>query len=163
MLLVHEVMQQEFTSFRPDMPLALAAQNFVADHRQTRNATHRQRLYPVLDEQLRLHGVVTRRDMLDAALAGGPGDETVGDIMVRAVVAHPDETLRAVANRMADQHVSRLPVVDRDDPSRIRGLVTLVDLLAGRRKDIHEERHAERIFRVRLRPAQWTASPAELP
>ena len=68
-----------------------------------------------------------------------------------------------IANRMADQQVSRLPVVDRDDPGRIRGLVTLVDLLAGRRKDIHEERHAERIFRVRLRPAQWTASPAELP
>ena len=163
MLLVHEVMEHEFTSFRPDMPLALAAQSFVADHRQTRNATHRQRLYPVLDEQLRLHGVVTRRDMLDAALGGVSDDETVGDIMVRAVVAHPDETLRAVANRMADQHVSRLPVVDRHDPTRIRGLVTLVDLLAGRRKDIHEERHAERVFRVRLRPAQWTTEPARLP
>ena len=81
----------------------------------------------------------------------------------RLIAAEPDETLRAVANRMADRHVSRLPVVDRDDPTRIRGLVTLVDLLAGRRKDIHEERHAERIFRVRLRPAQWTAEPAKLP
>jgi H+/Cl- antiporter ClcA/CBS domain-containing protein len=161
MLLVHEVMEREFTSFRPDMPLALAARTFVADHRQTRNAAHRQRLYPVLDDELRLHGVVTRRDMLDAALGDASSDEMVGDIMVRAVVAHPDETLHAVANRMADLHVSRLPVVDRDDPTRIRGLVSLVDLLAGRRKDIQEERHAERIFRVRLRPAQWSTEQAQ--
>jgi len=153
-LLVHEVMEQEFTSFAPSTPLAVAAESFVADHRQTRNATHRQRLYPVLDENLRLHGVVTRRDMLDAALGGAGADETVGDIMVRAIVAYPDETLRAVANRMADLHVSRLPVVDRDDPARIRGLVTLVDLLAGRRKDVHEERHSERILRLRVRSAR---------
>jgi len=154
MLLVHEVMQQEFTSFRPDMPLATAAATFVADHRQTRNAQHRQRLYPVLDGRLRLHGVVTRRDMLDAALAGVDPAKTVRDITVSAVVAYPDETLRAVANRMAEQRFSRFPVVDRADPTRIRGIVTLVDLLAGRRKDLREERHAERVFRVRVRPAQ---------
>ena len=153
MLLVHEVMEEEFTSFSPSVPLASAAATFVADHRQTRNAQHRQRLYPVLDADLRLHGVVTRRDMLDAALGHVGAGEKVRDIMVDAIVAYPDETLRAVANRMADKKVSRLPVVDREDPTRIRGLVTLVDLLAGRRKDLQEERHAERIFRVRVRSA----------
>ena len=152
-LLVHEVMEEEFTSFRPDMSLAAAAAAFVDPRRQVRNAQHRQRLYPVLDENLRLHGVVTRRDMLDAALSGTEPDRLVKDIMVTATVAHPDETLRAVANRMAEAQVSRLPVVDRDDTTRIRGLVTLVDLLAGRRKDLYEERHAERIFRVRVRSA----------
>jgi H+/Cl- antiporter ClcA/CBS domain-containing protein len=150
-LLVHEVMQEEFTSFRPDMQLARAARAFVDHNRQVRNAQHRQRLYPVLDENLRLHGVVTRRDMLDAALVGVGPDRLVRDIMVSATVAYPDATLRAAANRMAEAQVSRLPVVDRDDPTRIRGLVTLVDLLAGRRKDLYEERHAERIFRVRVR------------
>jgi CBS domain containing-hemolysin-like protein len=91
--------------------------------------------------------------MLDAALVGVEPERLVRDIMVPATVAYPDETLRAVANRMAEAQVSRLPVVDRDDPTRIRGLVTLVDLLAGRRKDLYEERHAERIFRVRVRSA----------
>jgi len=152
-LLVHEVMEEEFTSFRPDMSLADASATFIVEHRQTRNAQHRQRLYPVLDGELRLHGVVTRRDMLDAALGHLGDHHQVRDIMIDAIVAYPDETLRAVANRMADKHVSRLPVVDREDPTRIRGLVTLVDLLAGRRKDLQEERHAERIFRVRVRSA----------
>jgi chloride channel protein, CIC family len=159
MLLVHEVMEHEFTSFRPDMRLPEAAATFIADHRQTRNAQHRQRLYPVLDDRLRLQGVVTRRDMLDAALGGVNPGSTVRDITVPAIVAFPDETLRAVANRMAEHRVSRLPVVDRADQTRIRGLVTLVDLLAGRRKDLREERHAERIFRVRVRPAQLRPGP----
>ena len=163
-LLVHEVMEEEFTSFRPDMALATAAATFVADHRQSRNVQHRQRLYPVLDDDLRLHGVVTRRDMLDAALGGTEDGQLVRDIAVGAVVAYPDETLRVVANRMADKRFSRMPVVDRDDPTRIRGLVTLVDLLAGRRKDLQEERHAERIFRLRVRSAQGAddEEPAEL-
>ncbi len=152
-LLVHEVMDAEFTSFSPDTPLDTAAASFLAGHRQTRNAKHRQRLYPVLDSQLRLHGIVTRRDMLDAALGGAAQDALVRDIMVDPVVAYPDETLRVVANRMAEAQVSRLPVVDRNDPKRIRGVVTLVDLLAGRRKDLYEERHAERVIRVRVRSA----------
>ena len=153
-LLVHEVMQAQFTSFHPDTPLATAAKTFVSGHRQTRNTQQRQRLYPVLDDQLRLHGVVTRRDMFDAALGDVPPGALVRDIMVNAIVAYPDETLRVVANRMAEANVSRLPVVDRDDPTRIRGLVTLVDLLAGRRKDLYEERHAERIIRVRVRSGE---------
>jgi len=160
MLLVHEVMEHEFTSFKPDMALAKAAETFVTDHRQTRNAQHRQRLYPVLDDRLRLQGVVTRRDMLDAALGGARPGSTVRDITVPALVAFPDETLRAVANRMAERRVSRLPVVDRDDQTRIRGLVSLVDLLAGRRKDLREERHAERIIRVRVRPARLRSRPS---
>jgi H+/Cl- antiporter ClcA/CBS domain-containing protein len=163
MLLVHEVMEEEFTSFSPNMSLANAAATFVADHRQTRNAQHRQRLYPVLDADLKLHGVVTRRDMLDAALGRVGAEVKVRDIMVDAIVAYPDETLRAVANRMADKHVSRLPVVDRADPTRIRGLVTLVDLLAGRRKDLQEERNAERIFRVRVRSVSPTTPDDEEP
>src|SRR6185437_3633499 len=93
MLLVHEVMEHEFTSFKPDMALAKAAETFVTDHRQTRNAQHRQRLYPVLDDRLRLQGVVTRRDMLDAALGGARPGSTVRDITVPALVAFPDETL----------------------------------------------------------------------
>lgn len=95
--------------------------------------------------------------MLDAALGDASSDEMVGDIMVRAVVAHPDETLHAVANRMADLHVSRLPVVDRDDPTRVIGIVSLTQLLAARQRDQQEAREREQVLRVRLvSPNLWT-------
>jgi H+/Cl- antiporter ClcA/CBS domain-containing protein len=151
-LLIREVMNREFVSFAAGTPLREAAATFVTSHQQMRNKQHRQRLYPVLDEDNRLVGVVTRRDMLDAALTDGaakPG-ATVDDVAMHAPqVAYPDETLREVANRMADVHVSRMPVVQREDPSSIVGVITLVDLLEGRLKDILEEREAERFLHVR--------------
>ena len=48
------------------------------------------------------------------------------------VVAFPDETLREVADRMAERQVGVLPVVERAQPTRLRGIVTQFDLLAAR-------------------------------
>ncbi|MFJ8361271.1 hypothetical protein [Streptomyces sp. NPDC093984] len=45
-----------------------------------------------------------------------PSDRTpLGDLAVPAVTAHPDETLRALANRMAQHDVTRLLVVTRGE------------------------------------------------
>ncbi len=44
-------------------------------------------------------------------------------------VAHPDEILRPVADRMAELGVGVLPVVDRPDPKHLDGLITQFDLL----------------------------------
>ncbi|MGN6588088.1 MAG: chloride channel protein [Solirubrobacterales bacterium] len=65
------------------------------------------------------------------------------------VVAHADDTLRHVAYAMAEHGVTRLPVVDRDDRDRTIGTVTLEQLLQGRLRDLHEERHSERVLSPR--------------
>jgi CIC family chloride channel protein len=62
------------------------------------------------------------------------------------VVAHADDTLRHVAYAMAEHGVARMPVVDRDDHDRLLGMVTLEQLLQGRLRDLHEERHSERVL-----------------
>jgi H+/Cl- antiporter ClcA len=114
----------------------------------------RQRLYPVTGPDGNLLGLLTRRDLLDASIALEAGDSallpaTVGDAMTTdVVVAHPDDTLRVVAYRMAETAVTRLPVVSRDDQRRLVGIVTLPALLAGRLRDLQEERETERILRV---------------
>jgi chloride channel protein, CIC family len=66
------------------------------------------------------------------------------------VVAHPDEVLRAVATRMAAHRVDELPVVERRDPSRFVGTVTVFDLLAARRRQLMEERERERPLQLPL-------------
>ncbi len=150
-LLVRDVMQTDVVVFRAGGSLRDAAATFVADQRQTRDAQHRQRLYPVLDEEERLAGVVTRRDMLDAALRDGDTDgQPVDKILIRRpVVAFADLTLRELANTMAEQEISRMPVVTRGDPDRLLGMVTLVDVLHARRIDLEEERVSERVLHVR--------------
>jgi len=150
-LFVRDVMHTDVVMFRSGTPLQEAAATFVAGQRQVRDAQQRQRMYPVLDPDGRLLGVVTRRDMLDAALTDHRGKAaTVDEIMVTPpVVTYADYTLREVVNVMAEQGVTRVPVVEREAPDRLVGIVTLVDLLHARRIDLEEERIPERVFHVR--------------
>jgi CBS domain-containing protein len=150
-LFVRDVMETDIVMFRAGTPLREAAASFVEGHRQLRDAQHRQRLYPVLDDDDRLLGLLTRRDMLDAALSNGRAvGATVEEIMIGdPVVGYADVTLREMANVMAEHSVTRVPVVDRADPKRLIGFVTLPDLLHARRIDLEEERVSERIFHVR--------------
>ena len=108
---------------------------------------------PVIDEQDRLIGVVSRTDLIRRLLEGAPAarqDEkwldllaadsvstvevdvarlgTVDDLMsVDPIVAKPEETLSKVARRMADERVHRVVVVDAT--KRPIGIVTTLDLL----------------------------------
>jgi chloride channel protein, CIC family len=106
----------------------------------------RQRLYPVLDPDARLIGVVP----WSAVLEGKESRRLVEDEMVtQMAIAYPDEILRPVAERMAGDSISVLPVVDRRDPTRLEGLITQFDLLRARQKLLVEERHAERLLTPR--------------
>jgi H+/Cl- antiporter ClcA/CBS domain-containing protein len=115
-----------------------------------------QRLYPVLDADGGLAGVVTRSGMIHA----DPADRTpLGEVAVPAVTAHPDETLRALANRMAQHDVTRLLVITREARPRVEGIISLRHLLTARRIDLHEEHHAERVLTLwpRRTPAASTS------
>ncbi|QUQ66026.1 chloride channel protein [Kutzneria sp. CA-103260] len=72
-------------------------------------------------------------------------DESVAATPSRVVV-HPDETLREVANKLAEAYVEKAPVVDRHEPTRLVGVITLAQLLHARRRDLHEEHHRERLL-----------------
>ena len=74
----------------------------------------------------------------------------VGAVMLSPVaLAHPDEVLRTVADRMVQHGIGVLPVVERADTARLVGLVTQFDLLQARQKLLEEERHAERVLTLR--------------
>ncbi|MBV7702033.1 chloride channel protein [Nocardia nova] len=110
--------------------------------------THYAGLYPVVDGSGALVGVTTRQvlqNCLDTTVAAAT-------LSIRTSV-HPDNTLREVANALALAHVTAAPVVARDDPNRLCGIVTLEQLLHARRRDLHEEHHRERLLVVREEPA----------
>jgi len=117
----------------------------------------RQRLYPVLDGGGALVGVLPWSAVLAARSSGA---RRVEEAMIPAsAVAHPDEILRGVADRMAALGLGVLPVVDRSDPTHLDGLVTQFDLLEARQKLLEEERHAERVLTLRrVRPSPDPAS-----
>ncbi len=80
--------------------------------------------FPVLDEQQRLVGIVTKRDVESALMAGTEGAATAADIMTRSVITcAPDERLRDVLSMLTSLDVGQIPVVDRADPTRLLGEV----------------------------------------
>jgi H+/Cl- antiporter ClcA/CBS domain-containing protein len=104
----------------------------------------RQRLYPVVDGAAGLVGVVGW-----SHLVGVPDEVPVEAVMERQVVlAYADEVLRTIASRMAELEIGAMPVVDRDDPTAVIGVVTEFELLAGRRRQLEEERRRERPLRL---------------
>jgi len=130
---VHEVMTADPVLLRAGEPVSEAL-------RRTRYAY----LYPVVDEAGAVVGVTTHRALLDCS-----GD-VVGDAADPArAVGFPDDTLRDVANKLALAGVTRAPVVDREHPEKVLGVVTLAQLLHARRRDLHEEHHRERLLAVR--------------
>jgi len=86
----------------------------------------RHQAYPVVRAG-RLVGVVTARELL----AADP-EHTVATLVARpAVTAKPAESARTAAERMANEDVGRLIVVDELEPGRAIGILTRSDLVAA--------------------------------
>jgi len=84
--------------------------------------------YPVLDN-MKLVGVVTFEDAEKV-----PSDERenirVEDIMTTSVVVtYEDESLEDALKKLLDNGIGRLPVVDREDPTKLLGLLTKFDII----------------------------------
>jgi CBS domain-containing protein len=121
---------------------------------ETVNAVHpggQQRLYPVVGEEGRLEGVVTRADLTRLAAGGGRDGRDLRSIVVeRPTVAYPDEPLRVIVHRMAETGLTRFPVVERGPGRRIAGMISLEDLLKARSLNLEAERRRETVRRVRV-------------
>ncbi|NIM45852.1 MAG: CBS domain-containing protein [Nitrososphaeria archaeon] len=57
------------------------------------------------------------------------------------IVAHPDETVHEALDRLYERDIGRLPVVDREDPNRLIGIISRSDII--RAFEIGKERPVE--------------------
>ncbi len=120
---VAEAMDPHPETVPEDMPITLLGKAFEEAH------VHG---FPVVDAAGRLVGIVSLGDYQRALQQ--PGGETlrVRDIMTRdVVVAYPDETLWQVMRKMGLRDVSRLPVVAREDPRRLLGIIRRRDIISA--------------------------------
>ena len=82
---------------------------------------------PVCDGD-RVVGMITDRDIAVRGVAEGRGPETpVRELMSDGIIcAHENDDVSEVAQRMSDEQVRRLPVLDSNE--RLVGIVSLGDL-----------------------------------
>jgi CBS domain-containing protein len=117
LLRVKEVVEKEAPSAPASMTVAE-----LADPIAQEVAPYAQRHgIPLVDDQGRLTGIITRGDMM-RALGNGKGEDTLLSTGSRnLVVTSPDELLSDAVPKTLRARIGRLPVVDPDDPTKLVG------------------------------------------
>jgi CIC family chloride channel protein len=145
-VLVGEAMTTEIDSVSAGLGLESLKMLFAETHHHG---------FPVLDEEGRLFGVVTLQDLGRAAEGGALQGRTVGDIATRSVLTvYADEPMWVALKRLSTRDVGRLPVVARDAPTRLLGLIRRSDIVRayrvgiGRRLDLQERADRLRLGRL---------------
>jgi CBS-domain-containing membrane protein len=90
--------------------------------------------FPVVTQEGRLVGMVTKGDLLRAARAGltdaGVWKQPVRRWMAHGVLAlRPADTVKSAVEHVADSGLRSLPVIDHD--SRVVGMISRNDLMAA--------------------------------
>jgi CIC family chloride channel protein len=82
---------------------------------------------PVVDTEGLLVGILT---VVDVEHARERGSETAGEACTRNLdVTYPDEPLNLALRRMSRRDLGRLPVVSRQDPRRLVGILRRADII----------------------------------
>ena len=154
-LLVSEIMPRNFVSFRSGINLHDAAAEAAGAWSPgvgKRKLEQGQRLYPVLDHDNHMIGLITRHQLLDAALElYATPNMKLDDVMIREMtVGYPDMTLRELANLMVESEIANLPIVARDDTRKVLSVMTIEHVLQARLLDLNEERKTERVLHFPL-------------
>jgi chloride channel protein, CIC family len=147
-LFVREVMRTNVVALPADSTLEQARELIRPGHRP-----HGQHIFPVVDNETCVLGVVSRNHMLrlfEETQFGGPKKRLAEIASGNPVVAYADEPLRVVVYRMVESGFTRLPVVEPDGEKRLVGMVSLDDLLRARSRNLEEERSRERVLRLRM-------------
>jgi CBS domain-containing protein len=117
------------------------------DERGAEAWAHWQRIFPLVDGEGRLVGMLTRAQMIAAGRQADKSQPLVQDAKLDPVTVSPFSTLRACAAIMAESKLTSFPVVSAD--GRLAGVVTIEDLLKGREEQTHREEDRERVLRLR--------------
>ncbi len=118
---VSEVMQPETTGLRESESVTAASERLI----QTRHHG-----LPVLDQNDELVGILTMQDIDKAQAEGEVTNLSVGQICTRdLLVVHPDETIGTALRRLSTRDVGRLPVVGRDTPRQLLGILRRTDVV----------------------------------
>jgi H+/Cl- antiporter ClcA len=146
-LFAREVMRANVVALPSNAPIERMTESLRVDP-----AVGPQRLYPIVGADRRLEGVVTRFALRQLAERGAAGQPCrLADVAVASpAVAHPDEPLRVVAQRMAQTGLTRFPVVERGPIPKLVGMISLEHLLQARVRNLEAEHRRERIMQVRV-------------
>jgi CIC family chloride channel protein len=147
-VMVHDVMHTSVFAL-PAEATRQAAVDWLAtmNVRGAEAWSHWQRLFPLVDASGNLQAVLTRSQMMAAAQAGEWTRALVKDGGTMPTTVGPRDTLRSVAEKMAESKLTSFPVVDHE--GKLQGILNIADLLEARGKASMRNSNRTRVLRLR--------------
>jgi len=136
---VSQVMETDIRPFPAETPVG----EFLAKLAANDPAVCRRQAHLLTDASGALAGIVTRGDLVKAAEASLPEGPVLRFGTAHLVVTYPDESLQAAVEKLLRHDIGRLPVVDRETPTRIVGYLGRAAILSARGKLLREESDRE--------------------
>ncbi len=120
-LAVREVMQAALMTLHETDRLSAAGDVLVSS---------RHHGLPVVNAEGHLVGMFTVKDLDEALMPGLAPEITIGKVLSQDLVTtFPDETVGAALQRMSQADIGRLPVVSREDPRHLLGMLHRADMI----------------------------------
>jgi CIC family chloride channel protein len=138
---VEDVMERDV----PTIPADMHADELLRQLLQCDPVFGRRHAWPLVDAQGALVGLLTRGDLITAFAREDDGDPTVLEIGARnPVVTYTDEVLEEALDKMIRGGIARLPVVSREQPTLLAGMVSRDGLAKAYGAVLDEEHVRER-------------------
>ncbi len=139
---VEEIMDPSPAAISADLPISVLESEFIRTGRHG---------FPVINEDGSLYGIVSledyRRSVSDTET--DVSQIPIRDIATRKLITiFPDDSVGSALRRMAPRDLSRLPVVARDDPKRLVGLIRRNDIVRAYEVGALRREEARRRARV---------------
>jgi CIC family chloride channel protein len=147
-VMVREVMHTSVFAL-PEDSTRQAAIDWLAktNERGAAGWSHWQRLFPLVDAAGRLKGVLTRGQMISLAETSDAQAPLLQDAIADPAVASQYETLRLIAEKMAESKLRSFPVVT--DSGAVVGILNIEDLLEARGKASLRDSERNRVLTLR--------------
>ncbi len=137
---VGEIMTREVKTIPADLKLSelLRRINDPSDELYAFDA------FPIVDEEGRLVGIISRDDMVRIVKHREHADRRVIDLArTEVITATPDMNVHEAMMQMIRHRVGRLPVVDPNDPTKLVGIISRSDVLRCWLRDLEEHTEVE--------------------
>lgn len=130
---------------KPPVVTADTSMTALAEKIAEAGSTFARRQATLITENGQLVGIVTRGDLLRAQRAAESGTLTVFQAgTANPLTAFTDDTLNDAMNKMLQQDIGRLPVVERRAPGVVVGYLGRAEILAARMRHREEEQRREK-------------------
>ena len=141
---VDQIMAKPVHTLAGSIPVDEAIAFFMAAEGPKRHKS-----YPVVNDDGKLIGMVSRSDVLRWSREGWGNARTLADAQMgdEPFTCYSDELVGHLADRMAVSDFGRVPILERGT-DRVVGLVARRDLLRVRARAIKEEREKRRLLRL---------------